>query len=142
VNYLLDTSIALAAIRGRPDAVRRRIQVVAADQERMALTTIALHELWYGVARSATVAENTARLRAFLSGVDVLDFEQEDAAAAGRLRQHLAGSGQPIGPYDVLIAAVALQRQLTLVTANAREFSRVPDLAVEDWTNTPGHPRR
>jgi len=39
----------------------------------------------------------------------------------------------PIGPYHLQIAAIALANGLTLVTHNSREFSRVPELRLEDW---------
>jgi tRNA(fMet)-specific endonuclease VapC len=66
--------------------------------------------------------------------VVVVGFEEEDAVIAGDLRAELERAGTPIGPYDLLIAAQALRSGSTLVTANVREFRRVPGLAVEDWT--------
>ena len=63
----------------------------------------------------------------------VLPFDAEDAAHAGDIRAHLERKGTPIGPYDYLIAAQARRRGATLVTANRREFERVPGLMVADW---------
>ncbi len=63
----------------------------------------------------------------------ILDLDDEDARRAGAVRAELEENGSPIGPYDVLIAAQALRRALTLVTANEREFKRVRGLAVENW---------
>jgi tRNA(fMet)-specific endonuclease VapC len=96
-----------------------------------------LFELWYGVARSRHRADNTQRLRSFMSGaVTVLPFEEEDAATAGDLRAELERRGTPIGPYDLLIAAQALRARVTLVTANVSEFRRVPGLNWEDWSTS------
>ena len=63
----------------------------------------------------------------------LLAFEPEDAKVAGRVRAALEAVGKPIGAYDLLIAGQALRHQLTLITANAREFSRVKGLEWEDW---------
>lgn len=63
----------------------------------------------------------------------VLDFDRDDARQAGVIRAELSTRGMPIGPYDVLIAGQAVARDLTLVTRNTREFSRVPGLRLADW---------
>ena len=85
--------------------------------------------------KSGRVRENTERLRVLLSGdLDLLDFDDLDARAAGRVRAALEKTGTPIGAYDLLIAGQALWRGLTIVTANTSEFSRVAELSWEDWT--------
>jgi tRNA(fMet)-specific endonuclease VapC len=66
----------------------------------------------------------------------VLEFDQEDARHAGEIRAHLAAKGTPIGPHDVLIAGQAKARDLTLVTNNTTEFTRVSGFKVEDWAGT------
>jgi tRNA(fMet)-specific endonuclease VapC len=86
------------------------------------------------VARSARRRENAERLRVFLSGgVAALPFTEDDAVTAGDLRTTLEAAGTPIGPYDLLIAAQALRRDATLVTANVTEFARVPSLRWQNW---------
>lgn len=138
MNYLLDTNAVIALLRNRPARVRERFRAAEIAGEYLAVPSVVLFELWYGVARSSHVSENTERLRVFLSGsVDPLSFDDEDAKAAGRVRAVLEKSGTPIGPYDLLIAGQALARGLTVVTANAAEFGRVPGLASADWTNEP-----
>ena len=78
---------------------------------------------------------SAAKLKAFLrTPVTVLMFDADDASEAADIRAALARLGTPIGPYDTLIAAQARRRGATLVTANTREFSRVPGLVVADWT--------
>ena len=64
---------------------------------------------------------------------EVVDFNGEDARVAAEIRAILTAAGNLIGPYDILIAGQALARDLTLVTHNTREFSRVSGLRVEDW---------
>jgi tRNA(fMet)-specific endonuclease VapC len=66
--------------------------------------------------------------------VSILDYTEQDAQAAGEIRAELERQGQRIGEYDTLIAGQAFSRNLILVTANTREFSRVKGLVVEDWT--------
>ena len=89
----------------------------------------------YGHARSDRQAEAERLLDEFLApGIAVLPFDAEDAAHAGDIRAHLESKGTPIGHYDYLIAAQARRRGATLVTANGREFERVPGLLVTDWT--------
>lgn len=134
MNYLLDTNACIALINGKPASVRNRLQKAATGDNQVFVSSVALFELWYGVAKSAREEFNTTRLETFLAGpVRVLPFEDEDARAAGWVRAALEVSGKPIGAYDVLLAGQALKHQLTLVTANVSEFSRVKGLVWQDW---------
>jgi tRNA(fMet)-specific endonuclease VapC len=135
VNYLLDTNVVIALINDRPPLVRSRLRRAASRRAGVGVSSIALYELWYGVARSQRRRENAERLRVFLSGnVSVVPFDEEDAETAGDVRAELEREGRPIGPYDLLIAAQALRSGATLVTANASEFARVRGLAWQDWS--------
>jgi len=125
-------------LKNQPGSVRRHLRRALAADVSIAISSVVLFELWYGVARSARRRENAKRLRIFLSGdVVVLPFEEEDAQLAGDLRAELAAAGTPIGPYDLLIAAQTLRNGATLITANIGEFGRVRDLAVQDWSAEP-----
>jgi tRNA(fMet)-specific endonuclease VapC len=129
----IDTNVAIAALNSRPPQVVERL-AEALMRGPVALPAVSLHELWYGAAKSARVAENVMRIETFLSAeIVVLPFDAEDAREAGFIRAHLKPLGIPIGNYDVLIAAQALRRGLTLVTANVAEFDRVPGLIVVNW---------
>jgi tRNA(fMet)-specific endonuclease VapC len=98
------------------------------------MSSIVLFELRYGAAKSARPERNAQRIADFLAGpVEVLPFESGDAEEAGNIRAALERLGTPIGPYDVLVAAQARRRDALLVTANGREFARVPRLKFEDW---------
>ncbi len=90
-------------------------------------------ELFYGAYKSSKVYENLAKLELLFLLVESFPFEAKAAAQFGDIRAYLAKQGAPIGPYDLQIAAVARTHNLTLVTHNTREFSRVPDLNIEDW---------
>jgi tRNA(fMet)-specific endonuclease VapC len=132
--YLLDTNAVIAILKGQPVAVRTRLRRVARKATSIAVPSIVLFELWYGVARSERRRENTERLRVFLSGaVSVISVDADTAATAGEVRAALEATGKPIGPYDLLIAAQALRLRATLVTANVAEFARVRGLVWQDW---------
>jgi tRNA(fMet)-specific endonuclease VapC len=135
VNYLLDTNAVVALLRNKPVAVRERYRRAEKAGDYLAVSSVVLFELWYGVEKSGRVQENTERLRVLLSGdLDRLDFDDEDARAAGRIRAALEKIGTPIGAYDLLIAGQALRRGLTVVTANTSKIGRVTGLSWEDWT--------
>jgi tRNA(fMet)-specific endonuclease VapC len=89
----------------------------------------------YGAAKSQRPQQNRRIATEFLAGnLEILDFSAADAQAAGNIRALLERAGKPIGAYDTLIAGQALARNLILVTANTREFARVPSLKLEDWS--------
>jgi tRNA(fMet)-specific endonuclease VapC len=90
-------------------------------------------ELIYGAEKSAAPEKNLNVVEGFSARLDVLDYDDEAAIHTGQLRAELARLGQPIGPYDQLIAGHARSQGLILVTNNLREFQRVPGLRVEDW---------
>jgi tRNA(fMet)-specific endonuclease VapC len=135
MSFLLDTNAVIALLKNEPAVFRKRLRRQLARGATVAVSSIVLFELWYGVARSARRQENAERLRIFLSGgVAVSPFGEEDAGVAGELRARLEAAGTPVGPYDLLIAAQALRSGATLVSANISEFGRVPGLRWQDWT--------
>ncbi len=133
MTYLLDTNACIAVINGRPAAVRERLREVMERGETAGVSTVALFELWYGVTKSARVDANTERLAIFLTPLETLPFDDEDARVAGAIRADLERAGTPVGAYDVLMAGQAVRRGLVLVTANVSEFGRVPGLRWENW---------
>ena len=134
IEYTLDTNACIALINASPVAVRTRLQEALGEGSVLCVSTVVLHELWYGVAKSVRRDRKTERVQTFLSGpIEILAFDEADARAAGEVRAQLERVGQPIGAYDALIAGQAVRRGLTLVTANAREFERVDGLMWEDW---------
>ena len=134
MDYLLDTNACIALINGEPDPVRERLQRATAGGARILVSSVAVFELWYGVAKSARQEFNRRRLETFLSGpVTVLVFDEADAEIAGTIRATLEARGKPIGAYDLLMAGQAVRHDLTLVTANVSEFSRIKGLGWQDW---------
>ncbi len=134
MSPLLDTSVCIAFLSASSEAVRRRYEDLLMGGDPILISSVVTFELWYGVFRSSQVYANAARLEDFLAhNVEILPLSAEDAKHAGRIREALERTKQPIGPYDTLIAGQAVARGLTLVTANTREFARVPGLVWEDW---------
>lgn len=132
--FCLDTNVVIAVLNDRPPTVRARLKEALADGERVAISTVVVFELRYGADRSARPDRNHPRIDDFLAGpLEVMPFTEEDAADAGAVRAHLARQGTQIGPFDVLIAGQAKARDLPIVTANVREFERVPGLEVRNW---------
>jgi tRNA(fMet)-specific endonuclease VapC len=129
----LDSNVVIGFLNGEPRRLVARIERELL-QGALTISSVVLFELHYGIARSARREENIARLVTFLQlPIVVLSFDGDDAEEAGDIRAGLARAGTPIGPYDMLIAAQARRRNATLVTANHREFARVPGLRVDDW---------
>jgi tRNA(fMet)-specific endonuclease VapC len=136
LTILLDTNACIAAINGKPAGVRNRLSRLSGGaSQTVFMSSIVLFELRYGVAKSTQVERNGKRLDEFLLNTQMLAFDSDDAQRAGEIRATLEAAGTPIGPYDGLIAAQALCRDLLLVTANVREFSRVKGLRWENWAD-------
>ena len=130
----LDTNLVIAVMNRRPAGARDWLVNELDSGARIGVPMIVLFELIYGYEKSSQREKNKAALVAFLAlGIEILAFERDDAEHAGDIRATLERAGHTIGPYDVLIAAQARARGATLVTANLREFERVPGLNVVDW---------
>lgn len=133
-TYLLDTNACIALINGTEANVRRRFQRAVARDSVILLSSVVAFELWYGVAKSQRKDGNTLRLDTFFAGpLEWTLFDEEDARAAGTIRAELEAVGKPIGAYDVLLAGQTRRHGATLVTSNAKEFTRVSGLKWEDW---------
>lgn len=130
----LDTNAVITIFNARASTAESRLRAALKSGEAVAVSSLVLFELWHGAAKSARADRNRDRIKDFLTApIGVLAFEAEDAREAGDIRADLERAGSPIGPYDILIAAQARRRGATLVTANTREFARVPGLRTEDW---------
>ena len=132
LSFMLDTNIVIYTMKNKPAELR---QAFKKHSGRMCISTITYMELVYGVERSADVARNFRTLESFIARMDMLDLDASAAVHAGQIRAELAQLGQPIGPYDQLIAGHARSRGLILITNNQSEFSRVPGLRIENWLN-------
>lgn len=128
---MLDTNICIYLIKRRPPAVIDRF--LRCDVGQVAISSVTLAELQYGVAKSQFPEKNAEALQAFLLPLEILPFDDAAGAAYGPIRVDLEKRGVSIGAMDLMIAAHALSLDVTLVTHNIREFSRVEGLRVETW---------
>ncbi|WP_286293273.1 PIN domain-containing protein [Methylomarinovum tepidoasis] len=127
----MDTDTCIFLIRHHPPEARERFQAIGPTH--LFISTVTLFELAYGAERSRRQAHNRACLQRLVALLNLVPFDTEAAWTAARLRAELAAAGTPIGPYDVQIAAIALSRNMTLVSNNLREFRRIADLRSETW---------
>jgi len=130
IKYMLDTNICIYTIKNRPDRAR---EAFIRHQDQMCVSTVTAMELIYGAEKSAVAARNLRVVEGFLSRLVVADYDLHAAEHSGQLRAELQKQGQPIGPYDQMIAGHARSLGLIVVTNNEREFARVPGLRVENW---------
>ena len=132
MRYMLDTNICIYAIKNKPAEVIRNF--LRHNPDEMCISSITYGELMHGVEKSQAVEKNRIAMSLFLSPLTILDFDSHAAEEYGKIRADLERKGTPIGPLDMLIAGHAKAEGLTIVTNNTREFCRVADLPVEDWT--------
>lgn len=134
MTWLLDTSICVPLINRasetRDPAVQRLLE---RSPSSVCLCSVVKAELYFGARNSSRVADNLRRVSAFCGAFQSLPFDDEAAVQYGVIRADLRREGRMIGANDLMIASIALSRDVTLVTRNAAEFRRVPGLRVEVW---------
>jgi tRNA(fMet)-specific endonuclease VapC len=133
MRVLLDTNICIYMIKNKPPEVRKHFeQFVPGD---IAISSITVAELRYGVEKSAAREKNALALEAFLLPLEIAPFDIESAFVYGKIRAKLEKQGNPIGSMDMLIAAQAIAQDFTLITHNLKEFERIPGIRCETWVN-------
>ncbi len=131
MSYLLDTNTCIQYLNGRSPLVKQRLERIPAQE--IVVCSVVKAELFYGAMKSVNPARSLAKQKKFLNRFGSLPFDDQSAEIYGQIRAQLESQGTPIGPADLLIAAIAIANQTTLVTHNTREFSRVASLQIEDW---------
>lgn len=129
---MVDTNVVIEVLRRHPEQLRAKFSEHVGQ---IGVSSITVSELYFGAAKSTRQEKNRRATDQFLNLVTVCDFDSAAAAHAGEIRAVLAARGEPIGPYDVLIAGHARSRGMTVITNNLREFDRVDGLLTDDWTN-------
>jgi tRNA(fMet)-specific endonuclease VapC len=129
---LPDTNAWIAYVNPGASAVKARFR--AHPPTDILFCSVVKAKLLYGAYRSSQRADNLSLLAALFQQFASLPFDDAAADAHGRIRADLAAQSTPIGPNDLMIAAIALANNLILVTHNTREFARVVGLSLEDWT--------
>ncbi len=129
--YLLDTNTCIRHLNQRSEAITQHLK--STPEADIAVCSIVKGELYAGAMKSQTPTQSLVKQRAFVERFVSLPFDDAAALVYGRIRASLEQAGTPIGANDLLIAAIALSNNLTLVTHNTREFGRISDLKMEDW---------
>lgn len=130
--FLLDTSICIYLMKNTyPRLTEKLLSMNPSD---ICISTITVYELEYGASKSNWGEKTRLKLAQFLAPFTILPFSEDHAMTAGKIRAYLVQHGTPIGPYDIQIAAQGISEDMTVVTHNVDEFSRVPGIMLEDWT--------
>ena len=129
--YLLDTNICIFIKNKKPPQVLEKLKSVMGHP--LYISSITVAEMQFGVYNSTFPEQNRVSLLEFLAPFELLDFDDADAEHFGRIKKRLKEKGMLIGPFDLLIASQAVSKNLTLVTNNTGEFSRIDGLVFEDW---------
>lgn len=130
LKYMLDTNTVIYTIKNRPQRVREAFKQ---HENQLCISAVTLGELIYGAERSSQPERNLADIEGLIARLEVAPFEEHASAHFGQLRAELYRIGQPIGPYDMMIAGHARAMGLILVTNNMMEFERVPGLRIDNW---------
>ena len=132
MTHMLDTCICVSLIRKKSESLRRRFESYELGD--LVVSSITEAELRFGAEKSRAPEGNHTQLDHLFLALPVLPFDRSAAVGYCSIRAALELSGNTIGPMDLLIAAHGRSTGLKLVTNNYSEFSRVPDLDVEDWS--------
>jgi len=131
MRYLLDTNACIRYLNGRSESLRQHI--ISKNPDDLVLCSVVKAELFYGAQKSQNPQKSLQKQLLFVNRFISLPFDDKAAEVYGRIRAQLEKVGTPIGPNDLLIAAIAIANDVTLVTHNTREFRRVMGLVIEDW---------
>ena len=131
MRYLLDTNICIYLIKKRPTEVLEQFRKHSPQD--VAISTITLFELQYGIEKSRYRQRSESALVKFLLPLNLVDLDRSAAMEAAAIRAELEKEGRPIGPYDLLIAGLAISRDMVLVSNNTKEFERIVGLDIENW---------
>ena len=133
MRFMLDTNTCIYIIKRKPPGTIERLKRTKISK--ICISSITLSELLYGVSKSAKPEQNQVALAQFIAPLEILPYGDEAAQYYGCLRAHLEKQGTPIGSLDMLIAAHALSIGCTLITNNEKEFSRIPNLKIDNWVS-------
>ena len=128
MKYILDTNVYIKILKGSSENIKKKYQIL----KMKILLSLQLFVLNFIMAH-LKVEETLYSLKLFLHSFNTLAFDDNAAKKCGQIRANLAKEGTPIGPYDLIIASLALSHDLILVTHNTKEFSRIEDLRIEEW---------
>jgi tRNA(fMet)-specific endonuclease VapC len=133
MQFLLDTDTCIFYSRRTSPSVAARVSSYAPGD--LVISAVTYGELRFGAEKTGNPAVAREVLDAFTQAVPVISLEPQVGEHYGRTRLYLQRKGLMIGNNDLWIASHCLHLGLTLITNNEREFSRIPNLATENWTH-------
>ena len=133
MKFMLDANICIYIIKQKPPKVLKYFRAYSVGE--IGISSITLAELRFGVAKSQHIQKNGEALDAFILPLEIADFDEKAAKVYGDIRAALEKAGNSIGSMDMLIGAHALSLGITLVTNNVREFKKIKNLKVTDWSD-------
>lgn len=133
--YMLDTNICIFLLGKKQKLYFDKLDNIQAKKQKIAISTIVLAELQFGVANSHKVDQNQKDLNILLGKLDILSYDDKCAKYYGELRTTLKKLGRIIGGNDLLIASHAMAENAILITNNYKEFQQVTGLKTEYWEN-------
>ena len=131
MHFMLDTDTCIYIIKNKPEKVIQKFRTFTVSE--IGISSITLSELFYGVSKSGKPDQNRLALTQFVAPMEILPYDDLAAQEYGEIRADLERKGTPIGSMDMLIGAHARSLGVTLVTNNEKEFTRIPNLKVENW---------
>ncbi|MCL4468636.1 MAG: type II toxin-antitoxin system VapC family toxin [Deltaproteobacteria bacterium] len=132
MKFMLDTNICIYLIKQKSPSILKHLKRYSVGD--IGISSITLAELYYGVEKSRYIQINREALGEFLLPLEITDFDEKASQIYGVVRANLEKDGNLIGSMDMLIASHALSLDVTLITNNTREFKRIKQLKVSDWT--------
>jgi tRNA(fMet)-specific endonuclease VapC len=132
MKYYLDTNICIYFLKGMNENIRKRLLEKHPDD--IKICSIVKAELLYGAEKSIKKEENFKNIEKFLFPFEIIPFGENDSNSYAKIRAELENEGKIIGPNDLLIASTVLENDGILITNNVKEFERVKNLKIENWT--------
>ncbi len=131
MSYLLDTCVISDFVKGNNQVMA---QLKSTPPDSIAISSVTVMEIEYGLRINPGRAKKIKPIiDQLLSNITIISYDNSDAIASAQIRSQLKKQGTPIGPYDLMIGGCALNRNLTMVTSNTKEFNRITGLTLTDW---------
>ena len=132
MNYYLDSNICIYFLKGIYPSIKEKI--VNTNPSTIKIPSIVKAELLYGAEKSQQKAKNLSTIKLFLEPFEIVPFDEECSIVYSKIRSAMELKGMVIGPNDIIIAATVFAKNGVLVTNNTKEFEKVKNLKLENWT--------
>ena len=134
MTIALDSDVLIEMINGKNETVRRHYDEALVTGRPIVISVVVMHEVFFGALISKRPDHQASLIRSFAMEHEVVDWTHADALSTARIRADLERAGLRIGSYDALLAGQAINRSWIVATGNRREYGRVCDLELENWT--------